>query len=244
MVLRRNPFVMATALLLLGVSTASALEMMTYSYMDKNRDGKVTKKEWTSGSSSFKERDTNNDGVLSGDELRVTYKGKKENVSFQEVLKMRFEEIDVNNDNIISTWEWPSQRRYFDQLDDNGDRTLTRVEFRDRNDETLDAFSTLDKNRNGVLSKKESQLSDGPFNQLDANRDGNLTRNEYYDKQPTAPASTNNFNSLDRNKDGILSPFEWYGSKAEFNAADTDNNKVITVIEFNNRNRANRPVTK
>lgn len=240
----RNSLSYAVALLLIAASSASALEMMTYSYMDKNRDGKVTKKEWTSGSASFKERDDNNDGVLSGDELRVSYKGKKENLSFQETLQMRFEEIDINNDNIISTWEWPSQRRYFDQLDDNGDRTLTRVEFRDRKDETLDAFSTLDKNRNGVVSKKESQLSDNAFNQLDANRDGQLTRNEYYDKQASVPGATTNFNSLDRNKDGILSPFEWYGSQAEFKAADTDKNRVITVIEYNNRSRTNRPVTK
>ncbi|HKY64273.1 MAG TPA: hypothetical protein VJR29_12735 [bacterium] len=230
--------------LALGLSSALALEMMTYSYMDKNRDGKVTMKEWTSSSTSFKARDYNNDGVLTGDELRVTYKGKKENLSFQETLNMRFEELDVNNDNIISTWEWPSQRRYFDQLDDNGDRTLTRVEFRDRKDETLDAFSTLDKNRNGVLSKKESQLSDNAFNQLDTNRDGQLTRNEYYDKVASVPPPTNNFDALDRNKDGILSPFEWQGSKSDFDAADTDNNRVITVIEFNNRSRASRPGMK
>ena len=241
--IRFSPILAAT-ILFFGAASASALEMMTYTYMDKNRDGKVTKKEWTSGSTSFKARDFNNDGVLTGDELRVSYKGKKENLSFQETLSMRFEEIDINNDNILSTWEWPSQRRYFDQLDDNGDRTLTRVEFRDRSDETLDAFSTLDKNRNGVLSQSESQLSDNAFNQLDSNRDGNLTRNEYYDKTPSVPAPANNFDSLDRNKDGILSPYEWQGNVSEFKALDQDGNRVITLIEFNNRGRANRPGIK
>src|SRR5919106_786535 len=233
--------VFAATLLMFSAVSASALEMMTYSYLDKNRDGKVTRQEWTGTSASFKARDGNNDGVLTGDELRETYKGKKENLTFQQVLQMRFEEIDINNDNIISTWEWPSQRKYFDQLDDNGDRTLTRVEFRDRNDETLDAFSTLDKNRNGVLSKKESQLSDNAFNQLDSNRDGNLTRNEYYDKTPSVPQPTGTFDALDRNKDGIVSQYEWQGSMSEFKSLDRDGNKVITVVEFNSRSRANRP---
>jgi len=242
-------FTIAASVLLLGVSSASALEMMTYSYMDKNRDGKVTSQEWTSSSASFKSRDWNRDGVLTGDELRVTYrengKNKKDNLSFEEILQVRFEELDVNNDNIVSTWEWRSKRKYFDQMDDNGDRQLTRVEFRDRKDEALDAFSSLDKNRNGVLTKKESQLSDGPFNQLDANRDGQLTRNEYYDKQVTTTATApTTFNSLDRNKDGILSQFEWRGSQAEFLAVDTDNNRVVTLVEFNNRSRASRPVLK
>lgn len=239
-------FALTAATLLLAVSSASALEMMTYTYMDKNRDGKVTLKEWTASKASFKARDWNGDQVLTGDELRVSYKGKKENLSFQETIQKRFEEIDINNDNIISTWEWPSQRKYFDQLDDNGDRTITRGEFRDRKDETLDAFSTLDKNRNGILSKQESQLDDSLFNGLDDNRDGNLTRNEYYDNRKTAPTQQNDFASLDRNNDGILSSIEWKGSQSEFKAIDADNNNVITVIEYNyKRSRgANRPILK
>ena len=226
--------------LFLASSAASALEMQTYSYMDKNKDGQVTRKEWTSSTASFKGRDWNNDGVLTGDELRVSYKSKKKDLSFEEIVQMRFEELDVNNDNVLSPWEWLSERKYFDQLDDDGNRLLTRVEFHDRRDEVNDAFTALDKNRDGVLSEKESKLGDEDFERIDDNRDGKLTRNEFYDKRERGP-NQYAFTALDRNKDGVLSPFEWRGSKSEFESLDADNNRVITVIEYNNRARANRP---
>jgi Ca2+-binding EF-hand superfamily protein len=243
----RIPLISALLLTCLGVSSAWALEMMTYTYMDKNRDGKVTRQEWTASSNSFEARDWNNNGVLEGDELRVGYKGKpKKELSFEEAIRMRFEEIDVNNDNILSTWEWPADRKSFDQLDDNGDRTLTRIEFHDRRQEAPDAFTTLDNNRDGVLSKKEAKLDKQNFEWLDDNRDGKITRNEYFDKRAPNQYS---FTVLDRNKDGIISVLEWKGSKSDFDRLDTDNNRVITLLEFNgnvnpNRSRANRPGMK
>ena len=39
--------------------------------MDRNRDGVITREEWTGTAQSFRETDWNRDGILSGDEIRV-----------------------------------------------------------------------------------------------------------------------------------------------------------------------------
>ena len=65
--------VMTLAALPLGAFAASAeqdQEQMRFRGMDRNGDGRITRAEWRGSAQSFRQHDWNNDGVLSGDEVR------------------------------------------------------------------------------------------------------------------------------------------------------------------------------
>ncbi len=52
-------------------SPAGQTKSMRFAGMDQNRDGVITRQEWSGSAQSFQVHDWNRDGVLSGDEVRV-----------------------------------------------------------------------------------------------------------------------------------------------------------------------------
>jgi len=84
--------------------------------LDRNRDGRIARKEWRLDRELFRRADRNRDNFLSRWEfLRVP----------QEV----FSSEDINRDGVIEVSEWRGSRIAFDRRDLNRDGRLTRDEF-------------------------------------------------------------------------------------------------------------------
>ena len=145
--------------------------------MDRDNDGIITRAEWRGSIQSFRNHDTNRDGVLSGNEIWIEQPGNW--------TRERFERLDVNHDNAISRREWRVDRATFDRLDRDGDGFIVRDELPEiagegvrPSDERL-TFSNLDRNRNGVITSGEWSGPADEFRALDTDGDGVVTASEY-----------------------------------------------------------------
>ena len=69
-----RPLVLTTAFvtcLWMGLAAAAEAQAQTrFPGLDRNNDGQITREEWRGSDRSFQTHDWNNDGVLSGDEVR------------------------------------------------------------------------------------------------------------------------------------------------------------------------------
>ena len=102
----------------------------------------------------------------------------------------RFQNMDVNNDGVVSRREWRGSVQSFDAHDWNNDGVLSGNEvdtgrFRQgRNAEFEDfdraeEFEWLDANNNNRIEEREWHASVRAFDQLDRNNDGVLSRAEF-----------------------------------------------------------------
>jgi Ca2+-binding EF-hand superfamily protein len=86
--------------------------------LDRNRDGYLSRSEWTSDRTAFALLDRNRDGRLSSYEFADT-RG----------LEGRFEQLDRNRDGVLDRREWSGSSTSFRTMDRNGDGRLTASEF-------------------------------------------------------------------------------------------------------------------
>jgi Ca2+-binding EF-hand superfamily protein len=177
------------------LSRQSAEQMRFYG-MDKDNDGVITRAEWSGNDQSFREHDTNGDGVLSGDEVRpggVPLPGQGRSV-------VRFDQADRNGDGRIARDEWTGNAAAFTRMDRNGDGVLTRDEF-----STAFADRPAGTSGNGATSQTDrSRREDitARFNRVDRNGDGRIARDEW-----TGNAAA--FTRMDRNGDGVITREEY-----------------------------------
>ena len=104
---------------------------MRFRGMDADNDGVITRDEWRGNDQSFRQHDTNHDGVLSGNEVWLPA-GREQDTpdrSRREERAARFERVDTNADGRISLPEWTGNRAMFDRMDRNHDQVVTRDEF-------------------------------------------------------------------------------------------------------------------
>lgn len=112
--------------------------------MDRNHDGVVTRQEWTGTAEAFRDRDWNDDDVLSGNELRPGARRgqarrareaarQDEANRFDDWTVAGFDRLDRNGDGRLSAREWTYQRDTFDEADRNRDGVVTRGEFLNEN---------------------------------------------------------------------------------------------------------------
>jgi Ca2+-binding EF-hand superfamily protein len=106
-----------------------------FAQLDRNRDGRITADEWRSDRSAFDRADHNRDGVISRAEFlneegssadRRVYRGAG---SPTEPPTDLFSSVDANGDRQITRGEWRWSRRSFNQHDRNRDGRLTPDEF-------------------------------------------------------------------------------------------------------------------
>src|SRR5688500_12716851 len=108
-----------------------------FAEMDANNDGRISRQEWRGSRQAFLVHDWNNDGVLSGDEVRPGgrrpatedpdfIEGRLEN---QDWSPQRFTRLDINRDSRIVRAEWPYDWQSYRRADRNRDNILTRSEF-------------------------------------------------------------------------------------------------------------------
>ena len=224
------------------VSTADA-QNMRFQGMDRNRDGRITRDEWQGSQRSFDQHDWNNDGVLSGNEVRA---GRQRDTDWQQAdhdpnwrertlsyTRSGFASLDHNRDGRLTRDEWHYQSETFYRIDRNRDNAVTLAEFlgQDVDDDRDDDFDDLDYNNDGVVTRNEWHGSQSEFNYLDRNRDGRLNRYEVVGSQPSF-TTYNEFQNLDYNRDGRLARNEWHWSNSSFNQRDTNRDGVITAQEF------------
>ncbi|MGE3403978.1 MAG: EF-hand domain-containing protein [Vicinamibacterales bacterium] len=101
---------------------------------------------------------------------------------------MRYSEMDVNGDGVVTRREWTGTRREFNAADWNRDGILSGEEVRIDADQPVGTsgaldrrseFFNFDRNDDGVVNRTEWRGLRSTFDQLDANNDGVITQREF-----------------------------------------------------------------
>ena len=200
-----------------------------FAEMDQNGDGIITRAEWRGTAQAFNLADWNNDGRLSGDEVRAVG-----------TTPSRFAEMDRNGDGIITRAEWRGTAQAFNLADWNNDGRLSGDEVRvgsDRNEHTR--FAGMDQNGDGVITRNEWRGNAQSFNQHDWNGDGRLSGEEVRPgARPQYEWTETAFRRLDRNRDNYLSGTEWRYEPDDFLQVDRNSDDRISLAEFLNGDNA------
>ena len=222
---------------------AAARDNMRFRGMDRNGDGVITRREWNGSAQSFRVHDWNNDGVLSGDEVRVgaTQPLNREQdfdpsrrPMFYDWNQRGFTTIDVNRDGRVTRDEWRYDLESFRRADQNGDDVLSRAEFLngDTDVDREDRFEYLDANQDGRIQRSEWHSSTDAFRWLDRTKDGVWSRTEVLgDTAAQQPGQSNLFATLDSNRDNRVTTDEWQWTRRSFNQYDRNGDGVLSRAE-------------
>jgi Ca2+-binding EF-hand superfamily protein len=153
-----------------------------FQQMDRNRDGRLTRAEWSYDVESFIRADRNRDGILTRSEFL--------NSDFDDDRGDQFDYLDMNGDGRIQLNEWHASREAFNWLDRNNDGVLTRAEMAGTNVDSGDQFASLDRNNDRAIELNEWQWSRASFDRLDTNGDGRLSRAEFNSAGPLGTGNT------------------------------------------------------
>jgi Ca2+-binding EF-hand superfamily protein len=213
--------------------------------MDSNNDGVITRAEWRGSARSFAEHDWNEDGVLSGDEVRTGVSRNTRRVEdsdfdpasdrFSSWTDANFTSIDRDRNGRISAREWQYDYEGFRRADRNGDGALTRAEFVGTNaidDDRDDRFEYIDGNSDGRIERSEWHGSGQTFESLDRDGDDVLSRAEVVGTQASTSASADRFSRVDIDGNGRIQANEWQWSRRSFNQRDANRDGVLTRDEF------------
>lgn len=219
---------------------------MRFAEMDTNNDGRISRQEWRGSVRSFEVHDWNNDGMLSGDEVRVGgvrggavdpadpadhAPGRLErNLNW---TRNNFNNLDHNRDGRLTSNEWHFDLETFRRVDVNNDRAINLSEFLGDtvDDDRGDNFDDLDFNNDGRVARSEWHGGLAEFRRLDRNNDNFLSRFEVVGSQP-GMTTWNEFQNLDFDRNGNLSRAEWHWSNLSFTQRDTNRDGIISQREF------------
>jgi Ca2+-binding EF-hand superfamily protein len=224
---------------------------------DKNRDGKVTRAEWTGAPDAFTSLDVDGNGVI---DKKDRHKAKAE----AEVLAQSLDAVpelrgklpggdalltsfDKDKDTQISRREAAKSplEPAFGYADRNGDGFLDRGELAglisavnaaidQRNlgyakpKAPIIPFKTWDKDKDGRVDVKEWVEQKYLFKKIDRNRDAAVTEEELL-RYKRAFEGDDFLQKFDLNGDGRVTPAEFGGSRAAFDRADRNRDGVISA---------------
>ena len=222
---------------------------MRFQAMDRDRDGRISRAEWTGNDRSFEAQDWNGDGVLAGDEVRLgARRGERDDdprdsrpgdARYDDWSEQAFRSLDRNGDGRLTRVEWAVDQAAFRRADHNGDGIVTRREFlgeQDGDDPTAGEgtegearrFDRLDVNGDGRIARDEWRDGRAAFDRLDENRDGRLTRAELF----AEGTPDDRFDQLDADRNGAVTRGEWTGSAASFSSLDVNRDGRLTRAEL------------
>ena len=226
--------VVATVALASGPAAGQREGAMRFQNLDVNRDGRISRSEWNGSDRSFAVHDWNEDGVLSGDEVRPGARRNDSGPSRPSAIWIAIATAWLTTD------EWPVDRATFRRADHDRDGVVTRREFlgdqdgafdggQDDDAVEVDRFNALDTNRDNHVSRNEWLGGRASFDRLDENRDGLLTRAEAIGD---AALPSTRFSTLDTDRNGVLTRGEWPESAVSFNRLDLNRDGRLTSAEF------------
>jgi len=204
-----------------------------FDVLDRNNDGMVSRWEWNGNRDDFDRMDGNGDGVLSRSEFDRRSSGGFLGSILGRVEDVRFNDLDLNNDGVLTSSEWRGSMSEFDRLDRNNDGVVSFREYWDRGqaDDDYgwdDRLREFDGNRDGVLTRSEWRGDAETFALLDTSRNGRLESQEISNPSPLRER----FRVLDGNRDGWISRQEWRGSQASFDFFDRDRDRRLSDREY------------
>jgi Ca2+-binding EF-hand superfamily protein len=163
---------------------------------------------------TFRERDTNGDGVLTQEE----YGGHPGN----------FRAMDANGDGRLSRDEFVN--RYREGNEPPLVTTAPPVPL-----PAPDSFTAMDLNGDRQISRSEwrADLAPAPFARVDRNHDGLVTRDELADPLPLGSAEAR-FGDLDRDNNGVVTRREWVGESLAYDRVDRNRDGRVTIDEYVN----------
>jgi Ca2+-binding EF-hand superfamily protein len=133
------------------------LATTAYSGFDKDQDGVISKQEAQASpplSSNFSRIDTNDSGGIGETEYTA---------ATAYIAELRFQEVDVNNDGVISEREAAamptSLKDSFAAVDADGDKNVSMEEYAGATTNLLAgvSFTSLDTDSDGVIGTKEAE---------------------------------------------------------------------------------------
>jgi Ca2+-binding EF-hand superfamily protein len=153
-----------------------------FNSLDHDRDGRIEPNEWHYQPETFRRIDRNRDNAINLNE----FLGQ----GIDDDRGDNFDDLDYNNDGVVTRNEWHGGTQEFNYLDRNRDGRLSRYEVvgSSASMTTYNEFQNLDYNRDGRLSRAEWHWSNLSFNQADTNRDGIITAAEF-DRSGGAPGT-------------------------------------------------------
>ncbi len=100
-----------------------------FDVLDRNNDGMVSRSEWNGNRDDFDRMDRNGDSVLSRSEFDRRSSGGFLGSILGRVEDVRFNDLDLNNDGVVTSSEWRGSRSEFDRLDRNNDGVVSLIEY-------------------------------------------------------------------------------------------------------------------
>ena len=167
---------------------------------------------------------------------------------------IRFQDMDRNNDGVITRDEWRGSDQSFKVHDWNHDGVLSGDEVRlgawrrDGSRDTVDfdsayreyefddwterGFRALDHNRDGRITRDEWHFDREGFRRADHDNDGIISRAEFLGLDQQDDDRGDRLPYLDANHDGRISRAEWHGAPARFDALDDNHDGLLTRAEI------------